>query len=251
MKISLITVCFNSEKTIERTICSVLSQTFSDIEYIIVDGKSTDNTLQIISKYANKIAKVISEPDAGIYDAINKGIRNANGQIIGLLHADDVFAYKDALYDIHQMFELHNPEALYADLQYVNGEKIYRHWISGSFSATKFQFGWMPPHPTFYCTKKYYLDHQLYNTKFKIAADYELMLRYLYIQKCKVIYLPKVTVKMQIGGKSNVTLLNRIKANHEDKNAWIENNIQPYFFTFWMKPIRKLMQFITPYFIKK
>lgn len=250
MKISVITVCYNSESCIERTIQSVLSQTHTDIEYIVIDGKSSDGTMAIVSRYASQISKVISEPDAGIYDAINKGISIATGEIIGLLHADDIFAYQNALSDISSKFENSKVDALYADLQYVNGNKIFRHWVSGCFSVNKFRYGWMPPHPTFYCKKNYYLQHSLYNIKYRISADYELMLRYLFKNKCSVTYLPKVVVKMQIGGKSNASLNNRINANIEDKNAWLDNNLLPYFFTFWLKPIRKIMQFITPYFLK-
>lgn len=251
MKISIITVCYNSEKTIEKTVQSVLKQTYSDIEYIIIDGNSKDNTLGILEKYSSNISKIISEPDFGIYDAINKGIKISSGEIIGLLHADDEFAYNDAIKDVRSCFYKNEIDAIYSDLQYLKKNKIHRHWKSGKFVISKFKWGWMPPHPTFYCKKKCFEKLGYYNLKFSISADYELMLRFLYKNKIKVEYLPRVLVLMQIGGKSNASIQNRLLANNEDKIAWIVNNLTPYFFTFWLKPVRKLFQFILHFLIKK
>jgi glycosyltransferase involved in cell wall biosynthesis len=248
MKVSLITICYNSSDTIEETIQSVLNQTYQNIEYIIVDGKSTDQTLHIIEKYQNKIAKVVSEKDNGLYDAINKGIKLATGEIIGLIHADDVLAYPEAIEDIVKTFHQNlTSDCVYADLVYVNRNninKVTRTWISGKYKPKAFLWGWMPPHPTCYFKKAIIQQHGFYRTDLKSAADYEFLLRYIHKHKINLSYLPKVTVKMRIGGESNVSLKNRILANKMDRKAWEINQITPYFFTLLLKPLRKIVQFI-------
>lgn len=247
MKVSIITVCYNSENAIEKTIQSVLSQDYKDIEYIIIDGNSKDKTLEIIKKYSSKISKIVSEPDKGIYDAINKGIVYSSGNIIGLLHADDKFLNNHVITEIVKTLKYTNSDAVYGDLQYLKGDKIFRNWTSGEFDKSKFKWGWMPPHPTFYCKKSCFDNFGLYNTSLSISADYELMLRFLYKNNCTVDYLPQVLIQMQVGGKSNATVSNRLKANKEDKLAWKINNLKPYWFTFLLKPLRKLGQFLSYY----
>lgn len=251
MKISIITAVFNAENSIEKTIQSVLNQDYSNIEYIIVDGNSTDKTLEIVNKYVDKISKIVSEPDAGIYDAINKGIKLATGHYVGILHADDVFAYQGVVSDVANELISKTSDTLYADLQYWKGNKLHRDWISGKFNSQKFYFGWMPPHPTFFCKKSLFEKFGYYNLELKIAADYELMLRMLVKHKVSVCYLPKTISIMQVGGLSNKSIKNRLNANEEDKKAWKINEIKPYFFTFWLKPIRKIGQFIKPYLLSK
>ncbi len=246
-KISVITVCFNSEKTIEDTICSVIEQDYPHLEYIIVDGGSTDKTLSIVQKYKDKIIKIISEPDKGLYDAINKGIRIAQGDIVGIINSDDVLAYPQVLSDVAATFEQNACDAVYADLVYVKQNDlshVVRTWKSGNYRHGKFLWGWMPPHPTFYAKKELFETYGYYSLQLKSAADYELMLRFIHKHKIKVAYLPKTTVKMRVGGVSNASLANRINANKEDRAAWQMNHLTPYVFTLWLKPARKVFQFL-------
>jgi glycosyltransferase involved in cell wall biosynthesis len=246
LKISIITVSFNSAKTIEQTIQSVLSQRYSNVEYIIIDGASQDETLSIIDKYRNKIAVLLSEKDSGIYNAMNKGLKRVTGDIIGILNSDDFYADENVLGDIAQLFEQGKADAVYADLQYVDANdtrKIKRHWKSGKYKPGNFLFGWMPPHPTFFVRKEVYEKYGLFNENLRSAADYELMLRFIHKYQISLDYLPRIIVKMRSGGQSNVTAKNRIKANLEDRKAWELNGLKPYFFTLFFKPIRKLKQF--------
>jgi glycosyltransferase involved in cell wall biosynthesis len=248
MKVSIITVCYNSASTIETTIQSVINQCYDNIEYIIVDGKSTDDTMHIIEKYKSKISKIVSEKDEGIYFAINKGIALSSGEIIGILHADDFYANRNIISRVVLGFKENNSDTLYGDLQYVdkeNTEKIKRDWKSGIYSPGVFLKGWMPPHPTFFVKKSCYESYGLYNTVLKSAADYELMLRLLHKNNCSTTYLPEVLVKMRVGGKSNVSILNRLKANREDKKAWLINGLKPGMFTLIRKPLSKLGQFFS------
>lgn len=247
LKVSIITICYNSAETIESTIQSVLEQDYKNIEYIIIDGKSTDNTLQIIEKYKVKISKIISEKDEGIYFAINKGIANATGDIIGILHADDFYTNEQIISKVVNKFQEKNVDTVYGDLQYVDRidiSKIKRNWISGEYKEGLFLKGWMPPHPTFFVQKTCYEKYGTYNTLLKSAADYELMLRLLHKYECSTVYIQEVLVKMRVGGKSNVSLLNRIKANREDKKAWLINDLKPGIFTLFLKPFSKLSQFL-------
>ena len=246
MKISIITITFNSAATIEQTVRSVLEQSYANIEYIIVDGKSTDDTLKIIEKYKNKISKVISETDHGLYDALNKGIEMATGDVIGLLHSDDFYIDKNVVQKYADTFIKNKSDAVYSDLYYVdktNTDKIIRKWKSGGYNSASFINGWMPPHPTFFVKREIYQKLGKFNTDFKSAADYELMLRFILKNKISVSYLPEYTVKMRVGGKSNVTLQNRISANLEDRKAWQINGLKPGFYTLYLKPLRKILQF--------
>lgn len=246
LKVSVITVCYNSSETIENTIQSVVSQSYSNIEYIVVDGLSADNTLKIVDKYKNNISKIISEKDNGIYDAINKGIALATGEVVAILHADDFYADSNVISSIVNEFINKKVDTVYGDLQYVDRQNttvVKRNWISGEYQKRNFLNGWMPPHPSFFAKKECYTKYGNFNTILKSAADYELMLRFLYKNNCTVAYIPKVLVKMRVGGKSNVSLLNRIKANREDKKAWEINGLTPEPFTFIKKPLSKLGQF--------
>lgn len=246
MKISIITITFNSAATIEQTIRSVIEQTYPDIEYIIVDGKSTDDTLRISEKYKDKISKIISEPDHGLYDALNKGIEMATGDVIGLLHSDDFYIDTHVIQKYADTFIKNKSDSVYSDLYYVdktNTNKIIRKWKSGEYKPTSFVNGWMPPHPTFFVRKEIYQKFGKFNTNFKSAADYELMLRFILKNKISVAYLPEYTVKMRVGGKSNVTVQNRVSANLEDRKAWQINGLKPRFYTLYLKPFRKILQF--------
>ncbi|CAN5434877.1 glycosyltransferase family 2 protein [soil metagenome] len=246
LKVSIITVCYNSSETIENTIQSVVLQNYSNIEYIVVDGLSSDSTLSIVEKYKNRISKIISEKDNGIYDAINKGIALASGDIVAILHADDFYTNGNVISSIVNCFEEKKVDAVYGDLQYVermDTDKVKRNWVSGAYNRQNFLKGWMPPHPSFFVKKEWYDKFGLFNTTLKSAADYELMLRFLYKHNCSVAYLPQVLVKMRVGGKSNISIANRIKANREDKRAWELNDLKPGAFTFIQKPLSKLGQF--------
>ncbi len=246
LKVSIITVCYNSAETIESTILSVASQDYASIEYIVVDGDSSDATLSIINKHNSNITKLLSEKDDGIYFAINKGISLASGDIIAILHADDLYSSDHVISDVVKAFTEKNTDIVYGDLHYVNRNdisKIKRQWISGDFTKKSFLKGWMPPHPSFFVRKECYEKFGVFNTSLKSAADYELMLRLMFKHNCSASYIPQVLVKMRVGGKSNVSFLNRIKANREDKKAWLMNDLQPGVFTFIRKPLSKLGQF--------
>lgn len=247
MKISIITVVFNGEQTIRDCIESVLGQSYRDIEYIIIDGKSTDKTPEIVKSYGTKIAVFRSENDNGIYDAMNKGIALASGDVIGILNADDF--YSDAFVIEKIVAELKKTQAdgIYGDLIYVDGKNIQsikRYWKSGTFRQSKFLYGWMPPHPTFFLRRASYEQFGHYRTDLGSAADYELMLRMMYKYKIKVAYLPEIVTVMRVGGVSNKNIGNRLKANKTDRVAWELNELKPYWFTGWMKPIRKVLQFV-------
>ncbi|MBL7934032.1 MAG: glycosyltransferase [Bacteroidia bacterium] len=246
MKLSIITVTYNSAATLEETIQSVVKQSYPDVEYIIVDGKSSDDTLKIIEKYKDNISKIVSEKDQGLYDALNKGIGMASGDVIGILHSDDFYIHEHVLAHYAEVFLKQKVDTVYADLFYVdktNTNKVIRKWKSGHYSASSFVNGWMPPHPTFFVKKEVYQKYGVFNLSFKSAADYELMLRFIQKQKISIAYLPEFTVKMRVGGKSNVNVQNRIAANLEDRKAWEINGLKPRFYTLYLKPLRKLLQF--------
>lgn len=246
MKISIITITYNSAATIEQTIRSVLEQSYKDVEYIIVDGLSTDNTLEIVNRYKDKISKIVSEKDNGLYDALNKGISLASGDVIGILHSDDFYTGNSVLQKVADTFQKNNADAVYANLYYVdkdNTDKIKRKWHSGNYTEGAFLNGWMPPHPTFFVKKEIYNKYGTFNLQFTSAADYELMLRFIHKNKIKLAYLDEFIVKMRTGGKSNVTVKNRVNANLEDRKAWEVNGLKPRFYTLTLKPFRKIIQF--------
>lgn len=245
MKVSIITITYNSASTLKDTIESVINQSYSNLEYIIVDGKSTDGTLNIIENYKNKISNVISEKDHGLYDALNKGISMATGDLIGIIHSDDFYTNNFVIENIVKTIELNKADGAYADLYYVdkdNTNKIFRKWKSGTYKYGMFLNGWMPPHPTFFVKRDCYLKYGSFNLELTSAADYELMLRFIHKNQIKLAYLPEFIIKMRVGGKSNITLKNRIRANQEDRKAWKINGIKPYFYTLYLKPLRKIIQ---------
>lgn len=246
IKITIITVAYNAEDYIEDTIKSVMMQDYDNIEYIIIDGASTDNTVNICNKYKDQISKIISEPDKGIYDAMNKGIENATGDIIGILNADDFYAYPSVVSDVVNLFESNKSNAVYADLNYVKQDdvtEITRKWISKAYKPNAFLKGWMPPHPTFFLEKSCYDKYGTYSLELKSAADYELMLRMIHKHQISVSYLNKTTTHMRLGGVSNASFKNRLKANKEDRRAWEMNGLKPGVFTLILKPISKISQF--------
>lgn len=246
MKISIITATYNSAATVKDTLISIQQQNHPDIEHIIVDGRSADHTLEIVSGFPH-VAKVVSEKDKGIYDAMNKGVALATGDVIGILNSDDIYTDPTVLSAVAAAFS--DPEVMtcYADLQYVhpaNLNRTIRTWKSGPFKKKNFYNGWMPPHPTFFVRKEVYEQLGLFNLDLRSAADYEIMLRILLKHGLNSYYIPRVLVKMRAGGMSNASFANRLRANKEDRLAWKLNGLQPRFFTLYMKPIRKITQFI-------
>lgn len=245
MKVSIITITYNSEATLADTIESVLNQTYTDLEYIIVDGGSTDKTLSIIDSYRDKISKVVSEKDQGLYDALNKGIAMASGDVIGLIHSDDFYTGKDVIGKIVKAITEQHADAAYADLYYVDKNDtsvVFRKWKSGPYRHGMFLRGWMPPHPTFFARKECYEKFGSFNLSLVSSADYELMLRFIHKHRIRLAYLPEFIIKMRVGGKSNVSLKNRIRANQEDRKAWKINGLKPNPLTLYMKPLRKIIQ---------
>jgi glycosyltransferase involved in cell wall biosynthesis len=244
LKISIITVCYNAADTIERCIKSVISQCYNNIEYIIIDGASTDGTTSVINKYGSKIDVVVSEPDKGIYDAMNKGIALATGDVIGMLNADDVFTDADVVSEIALAFADNATVIFYADLDYVkpNGE-ILRKWRSGQYKQGMFNKGWMPPHPTFYCRRSLYQQFGTYNLEFGTAADYELMLRFIHLKKTPVFYHKRVVVNMNTGGVSNNSYTGRVKVLFLDLKAMRKNGVRLPLISLLCKRLSKIKQF--------
>ena len=244
-KVSIITITYNSEETLIETIDSVLNQTYKNIEYIIVDGASTDDTVSIVHSYKDKITKFVSEKDKGLYDALNKGISMATGDVVGILHSDDFYTNHHVIQNVVNAFKTGNADAVYADLFYVDKDdthKIHRKWKSGHYKHGMFRHGWMPPHPTFFVKREIYEKYGHFNLDLVSAADYELMLRFIHKHQIKLAYLPEFIIKMRVGGKSNLNLKNRIRANKEDRKAWKINGLKPYFYTTYLKPLRKIIQ---------
>jgi glycosyltransferase len=247
MLISIITATYNSEEFLPSALNSYKIQDYLEKELLIIDGDSKDNTLAIIKENQLLINQYISEKDQGIYEALNKGTEMAKGEVIGILHSDDFFASSDVLTLVAKKFK-DDPElmAVYGDLEYVDRndpDKIIRYWQSGGFSKKQIEKGWMPPHPTLFIKKECFTKYGLYNLSYRSAADYDLILRFLYKNKIKATYIPKVLVKMRVGGISNQSLKNRWRANQEDRKAMKENGIPFPLITAILKPLRKLSQY--------
>lgn len=244
MKISIITVCFNSEKTISDTMRSVATQTHQDLEHIIIDGASQDNTLAVVREFQGGSPQVVSERDGGIYDAMNKGLRLATGEFVGFLNADDMLAGPNVLSLIAAAVGA-GADAVYGDLSYVDKDrpaKVLRYWSSGVFDADSLRYGWMPPHPTFYIRRSLVQALGLFDLQFRIAADYDFMLRYLGQPGIRVAYVPEVLVCMRAGGASNHSMRALIQKSGEDLVALKKNRVGGIV-TLLCKNTRKLPQF--------
>lgn len=247
MKVSIVTISLNSAETLEETILSVLNQSYDNLEYIVVDGASTDGSVEIIEKYSDRIDTIISEPDEGLYFAMNKGIAMATGDVIGILNSDDAYASSDIIEKVVRKMGETGADSLYGDLNYVDRNSpgnVVRRWKSGKFKRAFFLKGWMVPHPTFFVRKWVYVKYGLFNTKLRTSADYEFMLRVLYKGKISTSYLPEVMVNMKMGGRSNSSIQNRLRANKEDRLAWELNRLKPQALTLIRKPFRKISQFL-------
>ncbi|MFU0865339.1 glycosyltransferase family 2 protein [Kluyvera ascorbata] len=228
MRVTIITATYNSQKTIRDTLLSLERQSYHDIEYIVVDGASTDSTLEIIKNTSSRVSTIISEPDKGIYDALNKGIKVSSGDVIGFLHSDDLFAYDDAVKDLVEAFQLTGRDAIYGDLEYVSYADVHKRirlWKSGYYNRIKIKLGWMPPHPAFYMKRSCYDTFGGFSLKYRISADYDSLLRYILKNKVSISYLSKIIVKMRVGGISNRSLSSMFKKSSEDIQIMKNNNL--------------------------
>lgn len=248
IKTSIITSTYNSAETIIDTLESTNAQTYPDVEHIIVDGASKDNTLELVTKYGKRVTTIISEPDKGIYDAMNKGIQAATGDVIGILNSDDFFADKDVITKIvNEFLEDSGLEAVYTNLYYVqqnDPSKIVRYWISGPFKKKSFFKGWHPPHPTLYLRKDVYEKYGLFNLNFPLAADFELMLRFFEKHNIKTKYLPITTIRMRLGGATSKNWENVRKQNFECMEAFRTNGFKPPVLYPIYRLLPKLLQFL-------
>lgn len=247
MKISVVTAVFNRAGTIGEAMESVQRQTYHNVEHVIQDGGSNDGTLEAVTKLANDTTALVSERDAGIYDAINRGIKRTTGDIVGLMHSDDVFAYQGVLDDVAKALSDPDIDGVYGDLQYVAANdlsKVIRHWNSGEYRPRLLKNGWMPPHPTLYLRREVFDQYGLYDTSYSIAADYDAMLRYLVKGNISLAYIPKVLVKMRVGGESNRSLERIARKSREDLRALRANGVGGVT-TLAAKNIRKLGQWVS------
>lgn len=245
MKITLVTPTFNSAATIRDTLESIQFQDYPNLEHIIIDGGSKDETLNIVSEYP-QVSKVISEPDRGLYDAMNKGVCQASGDVVGILNSDDFYTHPRVISRVAAMLKKTGSDTLYADLEYVDPvdtNRVVRSWKAGVFHPANFHRGWMPPHPTFFVRRHLYEQFGLFDISLRFSADYELMLRFLLKNNVSTCYLPEVLVRMRAGGASNASLRNRLRANREDRRAWTMNGLRPRFYTLLMKPLSKIGQY--------
>lgn len=249
MKVSIVTVTYNSARTIKDTVLSIKHQTYKNIEHIIVDGCSTDNTLNLAVHFGHN-GPSLCEDDKGIFDAMNKGVKMATGEIVGILNSDDFYPDSGVIEKVVKAFNNGHCDAVYGDLVYVDSfqiKKVIRNWIAGEYTKKLFYKGWMPPHPTFFVRKEVYEKYGLFNLDFKSSSDYELLLRFILLKNIRVKYLPGVLVYMRAGGNSNKSIKNRIAAHLEDYRAWRVNGISPKWYTLALKPLRKLKQYLIPH----
>ena len=244
MKFSIVTPVYNDPR-LKSTLESVLGQSDVSPEIIIVDGQSTDETVSIIEEYQDLIDTLICEPDEGIYDAMNKGILRAKGDVVGVLNADDRFQDEFVLRDVRDKLNQTGADVCYADLVYVDEQdEVVRYWESGDYQPRRFYFGWMPPHPTFFVRRGFYDRYGMFDLEFSIAADYELMLRFLLKQGASAAYVDRVLVRMAEGGKSNESVRNIVVANKQVYKSWRKNNLRGGALSSVLKPLRKLGQFV-------
>lgn len=245
MKISVITAVYNRRETVQQALESVFSQSYPNVESVVIDGRSTDGTVSVLEALRKKIDVFISEKDDGIYDALNKGIKHSTGDVIGFLHADDVFEDVKVIERIALAFQDPTIDAVYGDLVYVRHDdlsQVIRYWKSGVFNVATLSRGWMPPHPTFYVRRAVYDRLGVFDTRYRIAADYDTVLRFLAFGKIKVAYIPEVLVRMRAGGISNRSLKTIVRKSLEDIDVLRRNKVGG-FWTLVSKNLRKISQF--------
>jgi glycosyltransferase len=246
LKISIITVTYNSASTIQDTLASVAAQTHTDVEHIVIDGGSTDGTQALVQVHGGRVSRMLSEPDKGIYDAMNKGLRLVTGDYVGFLNGDDTYADPGTLARIAQAAE-DNPDALYGDLVYVDPSRtnpLVRFWRAGRFARSRLRFGWMPPHPTLYVRRDLMARIGPFDAVLRIAADYEYMLRLLTLPGIRLTYIPHVLVRMRVGGASNANTRSLMRKSNEDLLALRRHRVGGWP-TLFFKNVRKLPQFFS------
>ena len=247
MKISIITVAYNAESTIEGTIRSVAEQDYPDIEYLIIDGASKDRTLEICDQHKDSITTLVSEPDKGIYDAMNKGLARATGDYIGILNADDLYAGPGVISAVVKQLQETGADSLYGDLVMVDPEnldKVVRYYSANNFQLKRFEKGDMPPHPTFFVRRSIYEKHGHFKTHYKICADFDIMLRFLYLEKISSTYLPLTMIRMRTGGVSSVGIKSTLIINREIKKALEENGMPTSMLKIYSKYFTKVWQLV-------
>lgn len=246
IQISIVTAVYNGEKFIRHTLDSVAQQDYPHVQHVVVDGASKDCTVSILESYPSSRLQWTSNPDRGIYDALNNGIRQSNGQIVGLLHSDDFFFSNHTLSRVAEAFQDETVDVVFGDLVYVDEKdplRIRRFWKAGKFQRDKLRWGWMPPHPTIYVRRKVLETLGDYRLDCGTSADYEWILRLFYFNKLHIAYVPHVLVAMRTGGVSNASLTNRLQANYHDQQAWINNGLAPPWGLRFFKPLRKIPQY--------
>jgi glycosyltransferase involved in cell wall biosynthesis len=247
---SIVTALFNGRSTVVDCVQCLERQEYNDYEHLILDGLSTDGGLQLVEQRAKKAAskiRITSEPDRGIYDALNKGTVSASGDYVGILHADDLFFDNATLSRVAEVIRNESPDIVFGNLVYVDlkdTNKIRRRWHAGQYSKKAFRFGWMPPHPTVFVRSEYLRSVGPYRTDLRISGDYELLIRAMYLRDPKVAYIDQDLVRMRVGGVSNASISNRLQANREDRLAWSLNGLKPPHLLRLTKPLRKIGQFL-------
>lgn len=247
MRISIITVCYNSAKTITDTLRSVREQSYKDIEHIIIDGGSTDGTLELVAAEGPHVSTLVSEPDKGIFYAMNKGLALATGEVIGFLNSDDLFSDREVMAKIAQAMALESVDACYGDLLYVaenDVSKVVRYWKSRAYRPGLFGRGWVPAHPTFYARREIFRKFGGFDTDMRLAADFDILLRFFVVHKIASAYLPEVLVKMRLGGASNVSFGNVLRQNLEIAQAYRKYELKVGLKPFAFKLLSRLMQFV-------
>jgi glycosyltransferase involved in cell wall biosynthesis len=247
MKVSIITVVYNGAATIAQAVESVLGQDYPDLEYIVIDGASKDTTLAILEGYRDRISVLLSEPDKGIYDAMNKGLQRATGDIVGILNADDLYAHPRVIRHVVDAMNRSQADTLYADLTYFKGdnpEEVIRFYSGKSFRLKRFEVGDMPPHPTFFVRRNCYAQHGMFDTSYRICADFELMLRFLYKEKLRAHYLPEVLVRMRAGGISDGGWRGRHRVNLEIQRGMRQNGLPAPMWKIYGKYFQKIWQLL-------
>ena len=249
LKLTIITATYNSARTLQPCMRSVLGQDYPNLEYLLVDGGSSDGTVELIQDYADKhpCIRWASEPDRGLYDALNKGIRKAEGEVLGFVHSDDFLASPGILSALVAALSKAQADGVYGDLQYISAgqeERVIRRWKSRAFHARLLQKGWMPAHPTFFLRRHVYEKHGGFDLDFRIAADYDFMLRVLKDPSLTFTYLPRVVTKMRVGGNSNGSLRNILNKSQEDYRAMKKNGLSFPLGALLAKNLSKIPQFL-------
>lgn len=228
MKISIITAVYNAKETIGDCLRSIINQSHNDIEMIVIDGGSTDGTLDVIKQYESEKLTCISEPDNGIYDAMNKGLKRATGDVIGFLNADDFYAHNNVLKNVAETLEKEDADSCYGELLYVhkdNLEKVIRYWKSRPYKKGLLEKGWFPAHPTFFVKRKIYETYGYFNTNFQFSSDVELMVRFLGKHEISTVFIKNIFIKMRYGGKSNQSAINIARSVWECYKAMKVNSM--------------------------